>query len=68
MPGKKYKAFIIESEAGWGTKTDSVHEFDTVEERDTFVREYNEKHNPDMGKPGVQTPDWYMVARKPDYD
>ena len=65
---KKFEAHIIESEAGWGAKVDEVKEFDTEAERDEFVRSYNEKHNPNLGKPGVPVPDWYMIARKPNRD
>lgn len=54
-----FKAAIIESERGWGSKVDEVREFDTKEERDTFVKEYNEKWNP----PSNHIPDWYMIAR-----
>lgn len=63
----KYKAFIVEYERGWGSKVDETKEFETKEERDTFVREYNEKHNPPVASLS-QVPDWYMVAQKPDYD
>jgi hypothetical protein len=55
----KFVANIIESERGWGSKIDSTHSFDTVEERDKFVADYNEKYNP----PSDFVPDWYMVAR-----
>jgi len=65
MPGKKFLAYIVESEAGWGSKVDETKEFDTKAERDEFVRTYNEKHNPNLGKEGFQTPNWYMVAKAP---
>lgn len=48
MPGKKFLAYIVESEAGWGSKVDETKEFDTKAERDEFVRTYNEKHNPNL--------------------
>lgn len=51
------KVQIIESESDWGARVDSVKEFDTVEEAEKFVREYNSKYNP----PGP-TPSWYMFA------
>lgn len=54
----KTKVFIIESEAGWGSKVDSEEEFDTEEEAIAFCKEYNDKYNP----PGP-TPEWYMYAR-----
>lgn len=53
----KTKVYIIESERGWGSKIDEVKEFDTPELAATFVKDYNDKHNP----PGP-VPDWYMVA------
>lgn len=56
---KKFEAVILESELGWGARVDEVKEFDTKEERDTFVKDYNEKWNP----PTDKVPDWYMVAR-----
>ena len=59
----KYVAHIIESESGWGSKVDEVKEFDTVAERDEFVRAYNAKHNPNMGVAGFPTPAWYMIAK-----
>lgn len=58
-----YRAYVIESEAGWGSKIDETLEFDTKEERDQWVNDYNAKYNPDMGKPGHRTPAWYMIAR-----
>jgi len=53
---KKYKVEIIESEAGWGQKTDSVKEFDTEKEADDFVTTYNAPNNKPV------TPGWYMYA------
>lgn len=60
---KKYYADIIESEAGWGSKIDETKEFDTIEERDAFVKEYNDKYNPPL-KAGERVPSWYMIAEK----
>ena len=40
----KYKAYEVEYEAGWGSRIDEVHEFDTKEERDAWVREYNDRY------------------------
>lgn len=48
---------IIESERGWGQRLDEVREFDTREDAEKFVREFNAENN----KPVV--PDWYMYAR-----
>jgi len=52
------KVYIIESERGWGQKIDETKEFDTHEEAEKYVREYNQKHNP-VGP----APDWYMYAK-----
>lgn len=60
---KKYVGYVIESEAGWGSKVDETKEFDTKEAREQWVKDYNDKYNPDMGKPGASVPNWYMVAR-----
>lgn len=57
---KKFKAAIFEYERGWGSKLDEVKEFDTVEERDNFVREYNSKNTE------TTVPDWYMTAQSID--
>lgn len=53
------KVYIIESERGWGQKTEDTLEFDTREEAEGYAREYNRKHNPPLD----HTPDWYMYAR-----
>lgn len=53
----KYRVVMIESEAGWGQRVDEVRDFDTGEEATTFVKSYNDKHNP----PGP-TPSWYILA------
>lgn len=52
------KVYIIESEAGWGQRTEDVLEFDTHEEAEQYTRTYNSKHNP----PSNTTPEWYMYA------
>lgn len=59
---KAFKAYVIEGEAGWGTKIDETLEFPTAEERDAWVKAYNEKYNPDLGKTS-RVPDWYMIAK-----
>lgn len=56
-----FKAIIIESESGWGSRVDETLEFETKEERDRYVKEYNDKHNPPL--PGGRVPSWYMVAQ-----
>lgn len=57
-----YKAYIVESERGWGSKVDEVLEFDTKEKRDEYIEQYNRKHNPGMYD-SSPVPDWYMIAR-----
>lgn len=59
----KFKAVIIESERGWGSKIDERLEFDTEQERDEYVEAYNRKHNPEMYEVGHRVPDWYMIAK-----
>lgn len=54
----KYTAIIIESERGWGQRIDETKEFDTAEERDKFIKEYNSKNT------DAVVPDWYMKAEK----
>ena len=51
------KVEIIESERGWGSKIDEIREFDTREEAEEFVEEFNSHNNKD------RVPDWYMYAR-----
>jgi hypothetical protein len=53
---KKYEVHIIESEKGWGQKIDETKEFDTQEQADEFIRQYNSKNTAEV------TPDWYMYA------
>ena len=53
---KQYEAAIWEFERGWGSRLDEVKVFDTIEERDAFVTEFNSRNT----SPTV--PDWYMVA------
>ena len=52
------KVFIMEYEAGWGSRVDEVLEFDTKEEAAEYALEYNIKYNP----PLKNVPSWYMVA------
>lgn len=58
MEQEKFKVNIMEYERGWGSKVDETKEFDTIEEADTFVEEYNSKNT------AKEVPDWYMVAQK----
>lgn len=53
----RYRVDFIESERGWGQKIDDIKYFDTAQEAQKFVKDYNDKHNP----PGP-VPDWYYMA------
>lgn len=52
----KVEVLIIESERGWGQKTDEVKEFDNIKEAKEFIEKYNSQNN------GDTAPDWYMYA------
>lgn len=56
---KNFAVEIIESEAGWGQRLDAIQYFETYEEAEKFMKEYNKKNN--LSK----TPRWYMYASKP---
>lgn len=60
-PPPKIKVYIIESEAGWGSKVDETMEFDTVEEAEKYVKEYNTPNEKDWKK-NKTVPSWYMRA------
>jgi hypothetical protein len=53
----KYTAVLIESERGWGQTIQDQEEFDSEEDRDSFITKYNSKNTED------DAPDWYMYAR-----
>lgn len=52
------KVYIVESERGWGQRVDETLTFDTRQQAEQYVAQYNAKHNP----PRDVTPDWYMTA------
>jgi len=54
-----FKVTVIESEAGWGQKIDSVETFDTIEAADQFREEFNARNT------AKDTPSWYMMALEP---
>lgn len=56
-----WKVDIIESERDWGQKLDETREFESHEQAESFVNEFNSKNNLDY------VPDWYMYATKPYY-
>lgn len=58
---KKYKVQIDEYERGWGSRLDEIKEFDTKEEADQFIIEFNSKNTDE------KVPDWYMVASPCNY-
>lgn len=53
----KHRVDIVESEAGWGRTIDEIKYFDTKEEAEKFVSEYNL-----MMKNFNQPSAWYMMA------
>lgn len=57
----KFKISIWEYERGWGSRLDDVKEFDTAEEADAFIINFNSKNNEE------EIPDWYMVASRNNY-
>ena len=59
MINAKYRVDIIESEAGWGQRIDERKDFDSREEANEFVENYNKSNNL------PQTPSWYMYASEP---
>jgi hypothetical protein len=52
----KFKVEIVESERGWGQRTDEIKEFDTYEEARDYIKEFNSKNTEES------VPDWYMYA------
>lgn len=59
-----WRVDIIESEAGWGSKIDESKYYETEAEGKTFVKEYNDKYNPQLS-PCEDTPSWYIIAQSP---
>lgn len=57
----KFKVKIEEYERGWGSKIDEIKEFDTVEQANDFIKEFNKKNTDTVA------PDWYMVASPYNY-
>ena len=53
----KTKVEIIESESGWGQRTDEIMTFPNMEAAEKYVKKFNKCNN----KSAV--PDWYMYAR-----
>lgn len=61
MQERYYRVDMLESEAGWGSRTDDSFYYKTKEAASKFVKEYNDKYN---NKP--VTPSWYIVACTPE--
>lgn len=55
----KYQVLLIESEAGRGQRIDEKREFDSLEEANKFVKDFNAKNNK------KRVPAWYMYATEP---
>jgi hypothetical protein len=62
-PKLPFCVHIVEYERSWGNKVDEILDFSTYAEAETYVKEYNDKHNPPLLLNAV--PDWCMVAQDP---
>lgn len=56
----KYRVTYMEFERGWGSRVDGHDDFDTFEEAQKCIDDFN-AHNT-----APTVPDWYMVAMGPD--
>lgn len=56
----RFSVTIMEYERGWGNKVDGIACFDTLEEAETFVKDFNKDNT------ASEVPDWYMVANPPE--
>lgn len=50
--------FGAESERGWGQRVDERKYFETSDEADNFVKDFNAQNNEQT------VPDWYMYAKR----
>jgi hypothetical protein len=55
----RWRVNIIESERGWGQRVDETKLFDSREQADSFVAQFNARNNRST------VPGWYMYAEKP---
>jgi hypothetical protein len=55
----KWAVDLVEYEAGWGSRLDEVRLFDTFEEAEAYVKDFNSENTE------ATPPDWYMVANGP---
>lgn len=53
----KIKVQLWEFERDWGSRLDETREFDSKEEAQTFLNEFNAKNTSE------HVPDWYMIAK-----
>ncbi len=56
-----WRTTVIESERGWGQKIDEYRRFESKEEAEKWVNQFNSQNNL------PETPDWYMYATSPNY-
>lgn len=54
-----WKVAVTEHERGWGSRIDSIKEFETYEEAVEFQKKFNSRNTESV------VPDWYMVAHEP---
>jgi len=59
MATYRWRVNIIESERGWGQKVEDVKFFDSEQQANNFVTDFNKDNNLSY------TPDWYMRAETP---
>lgn len=57
-----WRVTVIESERGWGQSVHDVRYFETIEEANSFVKDFNSRNTAD------KVPDWYLVALWPEFD
>lgn len=50
---------IVEYERGWGSRIDETRKFNTLEQANQFVKEFNVVNDKET------VPDWYMIADEP---
>lgn len=56
MAQAKHKVIIMESERGWGQRVDDIELYDTREQAEARISEFNAKNTE------TTVPDWYMYA------
>jgi hypothetical protein len=61
---QRVKVIVEEYERGWGSRVNGRLYFDTPDEADAYVQEFNLKN---LQEPGQAVPDWYMIATREAY-